>query len=115
LPTALVGDPSRLRQVLLNLGNNAAKFTERGEIVIAIEVLEKTDESAQLRFAVHDTGIGMSAEQQLGLFQSFTQADSSTSRRYGGTGLGLAISRHLVKLMGGELDVESALDRGSCF
>ena len=115
LPSALVGDPSRLRQVLLNLGNNAAKFTDHGEIVIAVDVLEKTDDAVQLCFAVHDTGIGMSPEQQLVLFQSFSQADSSTSRRYGGTGLGLAISRHLVTLMGGQLDVDSTLGRGSCF
>ncbi|HKX44130.1 MAG TPA: response regulator [Burkholderiaceae bacterium] len=115
LPTALVGDPSRLGQVLLNLGNNAVKFTERGEVVVAIEVVERDAASAQLRFEVRDTGIGMSAEQQRRLFQPFSQADASTSRRYGGTGLGLAISRHLVRLMGGELDVDSAPGRGSRF
>ncbi|HSV46291.1 MAG TPA: ATP-binding protein, partial [Ramlibacter sp.] len=115
LPAALVGDPSRLGQVLLNLGNNAVKFTERGEVVVAIAVVERDGASVLLRFEVRDTGIGMSAEQQQRLFEPFSQADASTSRRYGGTGLGLAISRHLVRLMGGELEVDSAPDRGSRF
>ena len=115
LPMALVGDPSRLRQVLLNLGNNAVKFTERGEVAVAIDVVERDGASVLLRFDVRDTGIGMSVEQQQGLFQPFSQADASTSRRYGGTGLGLAISRHLVRLMGGELAVDSTPGRGSCF
>ena len=115
LPTALVGDPSRLGQVLINLGNNAAKFTDKGEVVIAIDVLERDAASVHLRFEVRDTGIGMNAEQQQRLFQPFSQADTSTSRRYGGTGLGLAISRHLVRLMGGELDVDSTPGRGSRF
>ena len=115
LPAMLVGDPSRLGQVLLNLGNNAVKFTEHGEVVVSIEVLDRNDASAYLRFEVHDTGIGMSVEQQQRLFQPFTQADASTSRRYGGTGLGLTISRHLVRLMGGELEVDSAPGQGSRF
>ena len=115
LPKALMGDPSRLRQVLLNLGNNAVKFTERGEVVVAIDVAERDDRSVLLRFEVRDTGIGMNAEQQQRLFQPFSQADASTNRRYGGTGLGLAISQHLVRLMGGELEVDSALGRGSVF
>jgi CheY-like chemotaxis protein/HPt (histidine-containing phosphotransfer) domain-containing protein len=113
--TALVGDPSRLGQVLLNLGNNAVKFTDSGEVVVRVQVLEQDSASARLRFEVRDSGIGMSLEQQQRLFQPFSQADASTSRRYGGTGLGLAISRHLVQLMGGELAVESAPGRGSCF
>jgi len=113
--TALVGDPSRLGQVLLNLGNNAVKFTDSGEVVVRVQVIEQDGTSARLRFEVRDSGIGMNLEQQQRLFQPFTQADASTSRRYGGTGLGLAISRQLVHLMGGELAVESAPGRGSCF
>ena len=115
LPTALVGDPLRLGQVLLNLGSNAVKFTDSGEVVVTVRVLEQDDVSTRLHFEVRDTGIGMSAEQQQRLYQPFTQADTSTSRRYGGTGLGLAISRHLVHLMGGELAVESAPGSGSRF
>jgi signal transduction histidine kinase/DNA-binding response OmpR family regulator/HPt (histidine-containing phosphotransfer) domain-containing protein len=115
LPAALMGDPLRLGQVLLNLGSNAVKFTDSGEIVVAVQLLGQDGASARLRFEVHDTGIGMSAEQQQRLFRPFTQADTSTSRRYGGTGLGLAISHHLVHLMGGELAVESAPVRGSRF
>ena len=115
LPTALVGDPSRLRQVLLNLGNNAVKFTERGEVEFAVELVERLGQSIGVRFEVRDTGIGMSAEEQLHLFQPFTQGDSSTSRRYGGTGLGLSISQHLVRRMGGEIAVESFPGQGSRF
>ncbi|HSI59034.1 MAG TPA: response regulator [Ideonella sp.] len=115
LPTALVGDPSRLGQVLLNLGNNAVKFTERGEVTVAVQVLTGDAASVQLHFEVRDTGIGMGPDVQQRLFQPFTQADASTSRRYGGTGLGLAISRHLVRLMGGELQVDSGPGRGSRF
>ena len=115
LPAALIGDPTRLRQVLLNLGNNAVKFTDRGEVAVAIDVVERDGASALLRFEVRDTGIGMSVEQQQGLFQPFSQADASTSRRYGGTGLGLAISRHLVRLMGGELTADSTPGHGSRF
>jgi signal transduction histidine kinase/CheY-like chemotaxis protein len=115
MPTALVGDPSRLRQVLLNLGNNAAKFTQRGEIVVSVTVLAQDGDTVQLNFEVRDTGIGMSADQLGRLFQPFSQADASTSRRHGGTGLGLAISRHLVSLMGGALAVDSVLGQGSRF
>ena len=115
VPTELVGDPSRLRQVLLNLGYNAVKFTQRGEVVIAIEVIESQARSARLRFEVRDTGIGMAPAEQERLFQPFSQGDSSTSRRYGGTGLGLSISRRLVRLMGGDIEVESALGSGSSF
>nr|MDP9125030.1 ATP-binding protein [Pseudomonadota bacterium] len=115
LPPTLVGDPSRLRQVLLNLGYNAVKFTERGEVVIAVAVERRHADSVDLRFEVRDTGIGMTPEEQRRLFQPFTQGDSSTSRRYGGTGLGLSISRHLVRMMGGEIHVESTVGRGSRF
>jgi PAS domain S-box-containing protein len=115
LPTGLVGDPSRLGQVLLNLGFNAVKFTESGEVVIGVDVLERSAGSVRLRFEVRDTGIGMTPEQQRRLFQPFSQADASTSRRYGGTGLGLAISAHLVRLMGGEIEVDSTDGVGSSF
>jgi hypothetical protein len=104
LPTRLVGDPLRLGQVLINLVNNAVKFTERGEITVSVEVIDQdATERVQLRFGVRDTGLGISAEQQQILFQPFSQADASTSRRYGGTGLGLAICRQLVRLMGGTI------------
>ena len=115
LPAALVGDPSRLGQVLLNLGNNAVKFTERGEIVLGVKVLRQEAGWVTVRFEVRDTGIGISEQQRQHLFQPFSQADASTSRRYGGTGLGLAISRHLVRLMGGELELDSRPGVGSRF
>ena len=115
LPTALVGDPSRLGQILLNLGNNAVKFTDRGEVTVAVSLVERRPEQATLRFEVRDTGIGLSAEECERLFQPFTQADASTSRRFGGTGLGLAISRHLVERMEGDIGVVSQPGVGSCF
>jgi PAS domain S-box-containing protein len=115
VPTRLVGDPSRLGQVLLNLGNNAVKFTERGEIVVSVELLERDDASVRLRFEVRDTGIGISPALQQQLFEPFAQAGASTSRRYGGTGLGLAICRRLVRLMGGEIEVDSEPGNGSRF
>jgi len=115
LPTALVGDPLRLGQVLVNLGNNAVKFTERGEIVISADVLAQDNERVKLQFSIRDTGIGMSREQQAKLFRSFSQADSSTTRKFGGTGLGLAICKKLTRLMGGEIWGESAEGVGSTF
>jgi signal transduction histidine kinase/CheY-like chemotaxis protein/HPt (histidine-containing phosphotransfer) domain-containing protein len=115
LPMALVGDPSRLGQVLLNLGNNAIKFTERGDVRMSVSVLQRSDQQVLLRFEVRDTGIGMTAQARERLFQPFMQADASTSRRYGGTGLGLAICRHLVERMGGEISVDSEPGQGSCF
>jgi len=115
LPTALVGDPSRLAQILLNLVNNGIKFTERGEVTVAVSVVERATERAALRFEVRDTGIGLSPQACERLFQPFTQADASTSRRFGGTGLGLAICRHLVERLGGEIGVDSEPSRGSRF
>ena len=116
LPTALIGDPSRLGQILLNLGNNAVKFTASGEVVVAVSQLARQDNaSATLRFEVRDTGIGIDEAARERLFQPFTQTDASTSRRYGGTGLGLAICRHLVQMMGGEISLDSTPGRGSCF
>jgi len=115
VPTHLVGDSLRLSQVVINYANNAVKFTESGEVVIAVRLAERDGDGLLLRFEVRDTGIGLTAEQQARLFQSFQQADSSTSRRFGGTGLGLAIARQLAGLMGGEVGVESAPGQGSTF
>ncbi|MFQ5642279.1 MAG: response regulator, partial [Thiogranum sp.] len=115
LPFALVGDPLRLGQILINLMNNAVKFTDGGDITLRIRMLEQDEDSVLLHFSVSDTGIGMSEEQQSRLFQSFTQADSSTTRKFGGTGLGLTISKRLVEMMGGEIGVESEAGKGSTF
>ncbi len=115
VPTSVIGDPLRLGQVLINLGNNAVKFTERGEIVVRVQQEGRTDEHVDLHFSVRDTGIGMTPAQCDKLFESFTQADNSTSRKYGGTGLGLAISKRLVELMHGRIWVESEPGQGSCF
>jgi PAS domain S-box-containing protein len=117
VPTALVGDSLRLGQVLINLGNNAVKFTESGEIVVGVEKVGagETADSVELHFWVRDTGIGMTPEQCGKMFQSFSQADASTTRKYGGTGLGLAISKNLVELMNGKIWVESEAGKGSSF
>ena len=114
-PDLLTGDPLRLGQVLLNLVNNAIKFTEEGAVIIRIALVAKTHERGTLHFVVEDTGIGMTPEQKERLFGAFTQADSSTTRRFGGTGLGLTISRQLVQLMGGDISVESEVGVGSRF
>jgi PAS domain S-box-containing protein len=115
IPSHVQGDPYRLRQVLTNLISNAIKFTDEGEIVVRAIPEELTAERVTINFTVHDTGIGISEETRRQLFQPFTQADSSATRRYGGTGLGLAISRRLITMMGGEIDVESAEGVGSVF
>ncbi|MBE7375680.1 response regulator [Pseudomonas lopnurensis] len=115
VPTALVGDQLRLGQVLLNLLSNAIKFTERGEVKVSIRVEDAGEQDVGLRFEVSDTGIGIGEADRLRLFQAFTQADSSTSRRHGGTGLGLTISKRLVEMMNGEIGVESGPGAGSTF
>ncbi|MEJ1297855.1 MAG: transporter substrate-binding domain-containing protein [Candidatus Sedimenticola sp. (ex Thyasira tokunagai)] len=115
VPTALVGDPLRLGQIMLNIGSNAVKFTKEGEILLSTEVAEENEDGVLLRFAVKDSGIGLSREEQSRLFESFTQADASTTREYGGTGLGLAITKNLVEMMGGEIWVESEKGVGSTF
>ncbi len=115
VPAHLVGDPLRLGQVLLNLTANAVKFTEKGWVALSVVCLDHLPDQATLRFKVQDTGIGIHPDTLPKLFQPFTQADSSTTRRYGGTGLGLTISQRLVALMGGTLSAESEPGRGSCF
>ena len=115
VPQNLVGDPLRLGQVIANLINNAIKFTEQGDVYLKAELLEQVGERARLRFSVKDTGIGMTPEQAARLFQPFSQADASTTRKHGGTGLGLTICRRLVELMGGEIWLESEPGAGSTF
>jgi PAS domain S-box-containing protein len=115
LPDYLMGDPTRLKQVLYNLVCNAIKFTDSGEIVIRAKTLTVQENFCEVRFSVSDTGIGIPDERKEAIFQSFTQADMSTTRKYGGTGLGLSICRELVHLMHGEISVESCLGRGSTF
>jgi two-component system, sensor histidine kinase and response regulator len=115
VPLHLVGDPLRLGQVLINLASNSAKFTQQGEIVISTRLVEEREGQAVLEFAVRDTGIGMTAAQAAKLFQPFTQADTTTTRKFGGTGLGLSISKRLVEMMGGQIRVESEPGKGSTF
>jgi two-component system sensor histidine kinase/response regulator len=115
VPPHLVGDSLRLGQILLNYANNAVKFTEKGEIVVSVRASERTETNVLLHFRVEDTGIGLTPEQMQRLFKSFSQADTSTTRRFGGTGLGLAISKKLAELMGGEVGVESQYGKGSTF
>ena len=115
LPLALVGDDMRLQQILINLGGNAIKFTSRGEVVLRLRQVDRTDGMVTVEFAVQDSGIGIAPENQALIFSGFTQAEASTTRRFGGTGLGLAISSRLARLMGGDLKLQSALGAGSTF
>ena len=115
LPPNLLGDPLRLGQILINLVNNAVKFTERGEVVVSIALEELEPDQVKLKFSVRDSGIGMTPEQSAHLFQAFSQADTSTTRKYGGTGLGLSISKRLAEMMGGTIWAESVPGVGSTF
>jgi signal transduction histidine kinase/DNA-binding response OmpR family regulator/HPt (histidine-containing phosphotransfer) domain-containing protein len=115
IPVAICGDPNRLRQVLANLLGNAVKFTETGRILATVRVASETSEAVMLRFEVHDTGIGVASEARTRIFDAFSQADDSTTRKYGGTGLGLAISKQLVELMGGAIGVDSERTQGAVF
>jgi len=115
LPDTVIGDPARLRQMMVILIGNAIKFTERGEVFVAAEARERTETSVELRIAVHDTGIGVSPEKRSRLFESFYQSDGSNTRKYGGAGLGLAICKQLAEKMGGDIEVESEPGRGSTF
>ncbi len=115
VPSLLQGDPGRLRQVIINLSNNAIKFTHKGEVLVSVALVEETDVQVKLRFSVSDTGAGIPIDAQGRLFKSFSQADESVARRHGGTGLGLAISKHIAELMGGEIGVQSEAGKGSEF
>jgi PAS domain S-box-containing protein len=115
IPSELIGDALRLKQVLINLGGNAVKFTEHGEVVIQWTLLGRTTDRVKLRIAVSDSGIGIAQENQERIFEAFTQAEANTTRRFGGTGLGLVICTRLVRLMGGELELHSALGEGTTF
>jgi two-component system sensor histidine kinase/response regulator len=115
VPDGLQGDPTRIRQIVVNLVGNAIKFTAAGEVIVGVEIQELSDDEAVLHFTVKDTGVGIPLEKQLTIFEAFTQADSSMTRKFGGTGLGLAISSRLVNLMGGKIWVESEIGRGSTF
>ncbi len=114
-PSLLCGDPGRLRQILINLAGNALKFTSEGEVSVGVSLLHEDEDKATLRFRVNDTGIGIPKDRQEMLFEPFTQADGSTTRKFGGTGLGLSISRKMAELMGGEIGVLSKMDKGSEF
>ena len=115
VPSLLQGDPTRLRQILINLVGNAVKFTEKGEVVIRVAPENETEDQVKLLFSVKDTGIGIPKDKQKRIFESFAQVDGSTSRKYGGTGLGLSISKRLVELMGGQIGMESEVGKGSHF
>ncbi|EKD68522.1 MAG: sensory box histidine kinase/response regulator, partial [uncultured bacterium] len=111
----LCGDPYKIRQILVNLVANAVKFTDTGEVFISVDLLEETGEDVSLLFSVKDTGIGIAREKHALIFESFTQSDGSTTRKYGGTGLGTAISKKIVELLGGSISLESEPGRGSAF
>lgn len=115
VPGTISADPTRLQQVLINLLGNAVKFTEKGQVTLTVETHEKSAGGAILRFSVRDTGIGVPAEKQRRIFEAFSQADASTTRRFGGTGLGLSISSRLVEMMGGRILLDSVVGEGSCF
>ena len=116
MPDAVIGDPGRLRQIIVNLVGNAIKFTAKGEVVVSVGAETEAEKmKALFHFTVTDTGIGIPPEKQKRIFESFTQADASTTRKYGGTGLGLTISARLVELMGGRIWVESEVGKGSVF
>ncbi|SEN55404.1 response regulator [Paenibacillus sp. OV219] len=115
VPQMLVGDPFRVLQIVLNLANNAVKFTSQGQITISVNRISQRDQASMLAFTIRDTGIGMNDEQLGSLFKEFTQADMTTTRKFGGTGLGLIISKNLAELMGGTIEVESKVGNGSCF
>ncbi len=115
VPSRLLGDPVRLRQILTNLTGNALKFVEKGEVTVRVSIVKEDSETIMLRFDVKDTGIGITREGMSRLFESFSQVDASTTRKYGGTGLGLTISKHLAEIMGGEIGVESEAGKGSTF
>ncbi|WP_296943831.1 response regulator [uncultured Massilia sp.] len=115
IPVAICGDPNRLRQIMANLLGNALKFTDEGRVLARVRIASEDDQAVMLRFEVHDTGIGISREARSRLFEAFSQADDSTTRKYGGTGLGLAISKQLVELMGGAIGVDNARPRGAVF
>ena len=115
IPIYLKGDPTRIQQIVLNLANNAIKFTDEGEVYLGVELIEISEDEADIKFEVKDTGIGISKENQKKLFKSFSQTDTSTTRKYGGTGLGLAISKRLVEQMGGEIHIESEENKGTTF
>ena len=115
VPSQLIGDPARLRQIVVNLMGNALKFTHKGEIYLKGELIEEIEDCAKIRFSVKDTGIGIPEDRQTTIFESFSQADGSTTRRYGGTGLGTTISKQLAEMMGGEIGLESEEGKGSTF
>jgi signal transduction histidine kinase len=115
VPTVVCGDAVRLRQVLTNLVGNGIKFTDRGAVTLELNIVRATPSRDEILFTVRDTGIGISPDRQAAVFESFTQADDGTTRRFGGTGLGLTISRQLVELMGGTLGIESTVGQGSTF